>query len=104
MSLRAAILAALAILGFALLGIWQLAPSVVIKARGLMDGERVEMLVARAGIWGPAVIVTLMTVAVVATPIALIAGAGRDRRRAWRADCVWPCADSRARCLATGFR
>jgi uncharacterized membrane protein YdjX (TVP38/TMEM64 family) len=80
MSLRAAILAALAILGIALLGVWHFAPSVFTEARGLMDGERLDMLVARAGIWGPVVIVTLMTVAVVASPIpsapiALAAGA-----------------------------
>ncbi len=36
MSLRAAILAALAILGIALLGMWQFAPSVFAEARGLM--------------------------------------------------------------------
>jgi uncharacterized membrane protein YdjX (TVP38/TMEM64 family) len=80
MSLRAAILAALAILGIALLGVWQFTPSVFNEARGLMDGERLDMLVARAGLWGPVVIVTLMTVAVVASPIpsapiALAAGA-----------------------------
>ena len=69
MSLHAAILTALAILGIALLGVWQSAPSVFAEARGLMDGERLDMLVARAGIWGPVVIVTLMTVAVVASPI-----------------------------------
>lgn len=45
-----------------------------------MDGDRLEALVARAGLWGPVVIVTLMTVAVVASPIpsapiALAAGA-----------------------------
>jgi uncharacterized membrane protein YdjX (TVP38/TMEM64 family) len=80
MSLRAAILAALVILGIALLGVWQFTPSVFNEARGLMDGERLDMLVARAGLWGPVVIVTLMTVAVVASPIpsapiALAAGA-----------------------------
>jgi uncharacterized membrane protein YdjX (TVP38/TMEM64 family) len=80
MSLRAAILAALAMLGIALLGLWQFAPSVFAEARGLMDGERLEGLVARAGLWGPVLIVTLMTVAVVASPIpsapiALAAGA-----------------------------
>jgi len=78
--LRAAILAGLAILGVALLAVWQFAPSVFTKARGLMDAERLDMLVAGAGIWGPVVIVTLMTVAVVASPIpsapiALAAGA-----------------------------
>ena len=80
MSLRGAIFAALAILGIALLGVWQFAPSAFAAARGLMDGERLDMLVARAGLWGPVVIVTLMTVAVVASPIpsapiALAAGA-----------------------------
>jgi uncharacterized membrane protein YdjX (TVP38/TMEM64 family) len=80
MSLRAAILAGLAILGVALLGVWHFAPSVLTEARGLLDAERLDMLVARAGIWGPVVIVTLMTVAVVASPIpsapiALAAGA-----------------------------
>jgi uncharacterized membrane protein YdjX (TVP38/TMEM64 family) len=80
MSLRAAILAGLAVLAVALLGIWLFAPSVFAEARGLMDGERLDMLVARAGLWGPVLIVTLMTVAVVASPIpsapiALAAGA-----------------------------
>jgi uncharacterized membrane protein YdjX (TVP38/TMEM64 family) len=78
--LRAAILAGLAVLVVALLGMWQFAPSVLTEARGLMDGERLAVLVARAGIWGPVVIVTLMAVAVVASPIpsapiALAAGA-----------------------------
>ena len=80
MSRHAAILATLAIFGAALLGVWLVAPSAFTEARGLMDGERLEMLVARAGIWGPVLIVTLMTVAVVASPIpsapiALAAGA-----------------------------
>jgi len=80
MSLRAVLLAGLAILGIGLLGVWLLAPSVIAGARGLMDGERLEMLVARAGLWGPVLVVTLMTVAVVASPIpsapiALAAGA-----------------------------
>jgi len=67
--LRAAILSGLAILGVALLGMWQFAPSVLIEARELMDAERLDMLVTRAGIWGPVLIITLMTVAVVASPI-----------------------------------
>jgi uncharacterized membrane protein YdjX (TVP38/TMEM64 family) len=80
MSLRVAILAGLAILAVALLGVWQFVPSVFTEARALMDVERLNMLVVRAGIWGPVVIVTLMTVAVVASPIpsapiALAAGA-----------------------------
>lgn len=50
------------------------------EGRGLLDGEALEMLVACAGFWGPVLIVTLMTVAVVASPIpsapiALAAGA-----------------------------
>lgn len=80
MSLRAGILAGLAIFGIGLLGVWLFAPSVFTEARGLLDGARLEMLVARAGLWGPVLIVTLMTVAVVASPIpsapiALAAGA-----------------------------
>jgi uncharacterized membrane protein YdjX (TVP38/TMEM64 family) len=79
-TLRAIILVALAILGIVLLGVWQFAPSVFAEARGLMDGERLRTLVARAGLWGPVLIVTLMTLAVVASPIpsapiALAAGA-----------------------------
>ncbi|MBL27279.1 MAG: hypothetical protein CMM50_07000 [Rhodospirillaceae bacterium] len=80
MTLRAGILAGLVLLGIALLGIWLFAPSVFTEARELMDGKRLEMLVARAGLWGPVLIVTLMIVAVVASPIpsapiALAAGA-----------------------------
>ena len=80
MSLRAAILTGLAILGIGLLAVWQFAPSVFAEARSLLDVERLEMLVARAGLWGPVLIVTLMTLAVVASPIpsapiALAAGA-----------------------------
>jgi uncharacterized membrane protein YdjX (TVP38/TMEM64 family) len=79
-SLRAGILAGLAIFGIGLLGVWLFAPSIFTEARGLLDGARLEMLVARAGLWGPVLIVTLMTVAVVASPIpsapiALAAGA-----------------------------
>ncbi len=74
MSLRAIIL------GIAVLGVWLFAPSGFTEARGLLDGERLHMLVARAGLWGPVLIVTLMTLAVVASPIpsapiALAAGA-----------------------------
>jgi len=80
MSLRATILAGLAILGIGLLAVWVFAPSVFAEARSLLDVERLEMLVARAGLWGPVLIVTLMTLAVVASPIpsapiALAAGA-----------------------------
>lgn len=80
MSLRVALLAGLAIFGIVLFGVWLVAPSVFAEARGVLDGERLEKLVARAGLWGPVLIVTLMTVAVVASPIpsapiALAAGA-----------------------------
>lgn len=80
MSLRGAILAGLTILGIGLVGLWQFAPSVFTEARELMDREHLEMLVGRAGLWGPILIVALMTVAVVASPIpsapiALAAGA-----------------------------
>lgn len=80
MSLRAIMLVALAIFTIALLGVWLFAPSVFTEARGLMDGDRLKMLVARAGLWGPVLIVALMTLAVVASPIpsapiALAAGA-----------------------------
>ncbi|MFT6774458.1 MAG: putative membrane protein YdjX (TVP38/TMEM64 family) [Paracoccaceae bacterium] len=69
MTLRVAIFAALAILGVALLVVWQVAPSTFADARGMMDAERIHRLVARAGLWGPVVIVALMTLAVVASPI-----------------------------------
>ena len=80
MSLRATILTGLAILGIGLLAVWQFAPSVFAEARSLLEPERLETLVARAGLWGPVLIVTLMTIAVVASPIpsapiALAAGA-----------------------------
>jgi len=80
MTLRTSLLTGMAILGLALLGLWLYAPSVMAEARGLLEGERLKILVARAGLWGPVLIVTLMTVAVVASPIpsapiALAAGA-----------------------------
>jgi uncharacterized membrane protein YdjX (TVP38/TMEM64 family) len=80
MRLRSVILTGLAIFGIVVLGVWLAAPSVFAEARGLLDAERLETLVARAGFWGPVLIVTLMTVAVVASPIpsapiALAAGA-----------------------------
>ncbi|WP_116600178.1 VTT domain-containing protein [Primorskyibacter marinus] len=80
MSPRTGIFATLLILGIVLLGIWLFVPSVFTKMRELMDGERLELLVARAGLWGPVRIITLMTVAVLASPIpsapiALAAGA-----------------------------
>lgn len=80
MSLRTGILGGLATLGIVLRGVWQFAPSVSSEAQRVLDPETLEALVARAGFWGPFLIVTLMTVAVVASPIpsapiALAAGA-----------------------------
>jgi uncharacterized membrane protein YdjX (TVP38/TMEM64 family) len=80
MRLRAGILVGLAILGIALLGVWLFAPSAFAEAHALLDSETLERLVARAGLWGPVLIVVLMAVAVVASPIpsapiALAAGA-----------------------------
>ncbi len=69
MSLRTGILTGLAILGIALAGFCLFEPSVFAGPRDLLDGERLEMLVERAGFWGPVVIVVLMTAAVVASPI-----------------------------------
>lgn len=80
MRLRTGILAAMAALGVAALGLWWFAPSVLVEAQRLMDRETLEALVAPAGVWGPLLIIGLMTVAVVASPvpsapIALAAGA-----------------------------
>ncbi|PKP84703.1 MAG: hypothetical protein CVT80_06650 [Alphaproteobacteria bacterium HGW-Alphaproteobacteria-2] len=69
MKLRTGILAGLAILGIGLFAVWLFAPSVFTEARGLLHVEAIEALVARAGLWGPALIITLMTIAVVASPI-----------------------------------
>ncbi|GHE03982.1 TVP38/TMEM64 family protein [Allgaiera indica] len=81
MSLRIGILSGLALVGLVLGILWLVAPSIFAEARGVLDRDRLEMLVARAGLWGPVVIVALMTIAVVASPIpsapiALAAGAG----------------------------
>lgn len=80
MSLRTGILAAITVLGLALLGVWLNTPSALVEAQRLLDRETLEALVARAGLWGPVLIVGLITVAVVASPIpsapiALAAGA-----------------------------
>lgn len=80
MGLRAGILIGLAILGIVLLGVWLIAPSALAEVREWFTTERLEALVARAGLWGPVLVVSLMTVAVVASPIpsapiALAAGA-----------------------------
>jgi uncharacterized membrane protein YdjX (TVP38/TMEM64 family) len=80
MSQRAAILAGLASFGIAVLGVWFFVPSAFAEASKLINGENLDVLVARAGMWGPVVIVVLMTVAVVVSPvpsapIAMAAGA-----------------------------
>lgn len=80
MGSRGALLVTLAILLLAVLGAWLFAPELLEEARRLLDRERLEALVARAGLWGPTLIVGLMTAAVVASPIpsapiALAAGA-----------------------------
>jgi uncharacterized membrane protein YdjX (TVP38/TMEM64 family) len=69
MRLRTGILAAIAVLGLAGLGLWWFAPSVLTDAARRMDREALDALVARAGIWGPLLIIGLMTLAVVASPI-----------------------------------
>jgi uncharacterized membrane protein YdjX (TVP38/TMEM64 family) len=68
------------ILGLAMLALWWFAPSILADARRLMDRDALEAFVARAGLWGPLLIIGLMTVAVVVSPlpsapIALAAGA-----------------------------
>lgn len=80
MSLRAGILATMAVIGLALLGVWLFAPAALIAAQRLVDPDSIKVLVERVGLWGPILIVGLMTIAVVASPvpsapIALAAGA-----------------------------
>jgi uncharacterized membrane protein YdjX (TVP38/TMEM64 family) len=80
MRLRTGILVAIVALGLVALGVWWFAPSMLFDAQQLLDREALEALVARAGLWGPLLIISLMTVAVVASPIpsapiALAAGA-----------------------------
>lgn len=80
MTLRRGLLLAIAILGVALLALWWFAPSILADARRLMDRDALEALVARAGLWGPLLVIGLMTVAVVVSPlpsapIAMAAGA-----------------------------
>jgi len=80
MTPRAATVVGLAILVVGLVGLWLVVPSILTEAGRLVDSDRIDRLVAQAGLWGPFIIVTLMTVAVVASPIpsapiALAAGA-----------------------------
>lgn len=77
---RTRILIATAVFGIAVFGVWWFVPSALADAQRLVERETLEVLVARAGIWGPLLIIGLMTVAVVASPlpsapIALAAGA-----------------------------
>jgi uncharacterized membrane protein YdjX (TVP38/TMEM64 family) len=80
MRLRTGILATIAFLGLVAFGVWWFAPSLLVDAQQLLDRKALETLVARAGLCGPLLIISLMTVAVVASPIpsapiALAAGA-----------------------------
>ena len=80
MGLRVGILVSVAVLGLALLGVWIFVPTTLIDIQRLLDREALEAFVARAGFWGPVLIIALMTIAVVASPlpgapIALAAGA-----------------------------
>ncbi|EAV42382.1 amino acid permease [Stappia aggregata IAM 12614] len=71
---RAIILVAMAILGIAMLSVWQFAPAVLADQRGLMDGERLEMLVARVGLWGPVQVVIGAGIFALTGQIAELAG------------------------------
>lgn len=77
---RRAILAALVVAGLALWGLWILSPDSFRALGTVFNAQRIEDLVARAGHWGPVLIIGLMTLAVVASPvpsapIAMVAGA-----------------------------
>ena len=80
MRFRSVVILALILLGIVAAGIWMFAPEVWADVQQLMDRESLEGLVARAGAWGPSLIIGLMILAVVASPlpsapIALAAGA-----------------------------
>jgi uncharacterized membrane protein YdjX (TVP38/TMEM64 family) len=77
---RIGIIALGAVIGIVAAGVWWLVPSVLTDAKRLMDRDTLTSFVAQAGIWGPVLVVSLMTLAVVASPlpsapIALAAGA-----------------------------
>jgi len=77
---RRAFLAALAVAGHALGGLWIAFPASFHAVAALFEADRIKVLVDRAGHWGPVLIVGLMTLAVVASPvpsapIAMVAGA-----------------------------
>ncbi|HSM41952.1 MAG TPA: VTT domain-containing protein [Afifellaceae bacterium] len=80
MTARTFILLLLAATGLAAAAIWLWNPSYFAGLVEAVSRENVEAIVARAGFWGPMVIIGMMTVAVVASPvpsapIALAAGA-----------------------------
>ncbi len=80
MRLRTGILTTVAALGVLLLGLWWVMPSVFAEAKSLLEPDTLKALVAQAGLWGPAMIIGLMILAVVASPIpsapiAMVAGA-----------------------------
>lgn len=80
MSVRSGILATMAVLGLALLGVWLFAPGAFSEVQSLLNRDTIKALVERAGLWGPVLIVGLIAIAVVASPvpsapIALAAGA-----------------------------
>ena len=77
---RRALLAALVVAGLALVGLWLFFPASLQAMGTVFEAERIKALVARAGQWGPILIIGLMTLAVVASPvpsapIAMVAGA-----------------------------
>lgn len=80
MRLRNFFLVAIVVLGLAIGAVWWFAPSIMADAQRLLQRETLEVLVTRAGIWGPLLVIGLMTLAVVVSPIpsapiALAAGA-----------------------------
>lgn len=78
--LRRALLLSLVVAGLALALLWWRDPALFDPLKALMRRETLDAMVARAGAWGPVLIIGLMTLAVVASPlpsapIALAAGA-----------------------------
>jgi uncharacterized membrane protein YdjX (TVP38/TMEM64 family) len=77
---RAGLVAVVMFVAVVALCVWWFAPSILTDAKRLMDRDTLMAFVAQAGLWGPVLIVSLMVVAVVASPlpsapIALAAGA-----------------------------
>ncbi|WP_323035641.1 TVP38/TMEM64 family protein [Pararhodobacter sp.] len=74
------LLASRSALGLVLIALWLFAPAVLNAVQRLIERDTIETMVTRAGLWGPILVVGLMTLAVVASPlpsapIALAAGA-----------------------------